>query len=99
VSAGIFLLYKASAVLFGIGEGRCSNQIAGVGAPIARDVTFTDAGVHGAVRGARLVRKASEVRLDEVFLEVLARVLGEDLFAQIRRKLVEPFSEHVEADT
>ena len=92
------LLYEASAVLFGIREGRCSNQIAGVGAPIAGDVTFTDTGVHGAVRGAGLVRKASEVRLDEVFLEVLARVPGDDFIAQLRRKLVEPFSEHIETD-
>jgi hypothetical protein len=36
VSAGIFLFYEASAVLFGIREGRCSNQIAGVGAPNSR---------------------------------------------------------------
>lgn len=44
------------------------------------------------------MRKAREVRLDEVVPEVLARVLGDDLVAHLGGKLVESLSEHVEAD-
>src|SRR5690348_1842341 len=87
-----------SALLFGILEGRCSNQVAGVGELIAWDVTFNNAGVHGAVRRARLVCKAAEVCPDEVFLEACARVTGDNFLAHSRRKLVEPFSEHIETD-
>ena len=85
-------------LLFGILEGRCSNQVAGVGALKAGDVTFTNTGVHGAVRSARLVCKAAEIRLDEVFLEAFARVPGDNFIAQLRRKLIEPSSEHIETD-
>ena len=42
----------------GIREGRCSNQVAGVGALKPGDETFTDASVDAAVRGRGLVRKA-----------------------------------------
>src|SRR5256885_10451343 len=63
-----------SALLVGILEGGCSNQVAGVGEFIAGDKSFTDAGVHGAKRGARLVCKATEIRFDEVFLEAFARI-------------------------
>jgi hypothetical protein len=87
-----------SALLFGILEGRCSNQVAGVGALKANDVTFTNTGVHGAVRSARLVCEAAEIRLDELFLEAFARVPGDNIIAQLRRKLIEPFSEYIETD-
>src|SRR5215813_13662904 len=70
-----------SAFRFGIREGRCCNQVDGVGALIPGDETFTDAGIHGAVGGAGLVRKAAEVGLDEAFLEVFARVPGHDFIA------------------
>jgi len=70
-----------SSLRFGIREGRCGHQVDGVGALIPGDETFTDAGIHGAVGGAGLVRKAAEVGLDEVFLEVLARVHGHDFIA------------------
>src|SRR3954447_4088047 len=87
-----------SALLFGIREGRCRNQVAGVGTLEAGEVTFTNTGVHGAVRRARLVCKAAEIRLDEVFLEALARVPGDNFLSQLRRELVEPSSEHIETD-
>ena len=45
------------------------------------------------------MRKAAEVGLEEAFLEVFARVPGHDFIAQLRRKLIEPFSEHIETDT
>ena len=67
--------------LFGIREGRCSNQVAGIGTHVTRDVTFTDACVHRAVRGARFVREAAEIRLDEVLLEVLTWVAGDNFIA------------------
>src|SRR5438105_2271020 len=88
----------AFALLLGIREGRCRNQVAGVGELIAGDVTFNNTGVHGAVRRAWLVCKAAEVRLDEVFLEACARIPGDNFLAHFRRKLVEPFSEHIETD-
>src|SRR4029450_2401964 len=88
-----------SALLCGIREGRSSHQIDGVGALIIGDKSFTDRGVHGAVSGAGLVRKAPKVFLDESFLEVFARVPGHDFVAQLRRKLIKPFSEHIETDT
>jgi hypothetical protein len=83
----------------GIRERRRSNQVAGVGALKTGDETFTDTGVHGAIGGAGLVRKAVEVLLEEAFLEVFARVSGQNFIAQLRRKLIEPFSEHIETDT
>jgi len=66
---------------------------------ITGDETFTDAGVHGAAGSAGFVCKALEVRPDEGFLEVFARVPGHDFIAQLRRKLIESFSEHIETDT
>jgi hypothetical protein len=45
-----------SALRCGIREGRCSNQVTDVGAPVTGDEAFRDTGGHGAVRGARLVR-------------------------------------------
>ena len=45
------------------------------------------------------MRKAPKVFLEESFLEVFARVPGHDFIAQIRWKLIEPFSEHIETDT
>src|SRR5262245_57399165 len=88
-----------STLLFGVRERRCSNHVAGVGALITGDETFTDTGVHRAIRGAGLVRKAGEVLLDKALLEVFARVSGHDCITQLRRKLIEPFSEHIETDT
>ena len=70
---------------FGIREGRCGNQVHSVGTLISGDETLANASVHCAVRGAGLVRKAREVGLNEILLEVLARVPGHDLSAQIRR--------------
>ena len=83
----------------GIREGRCSNQVAGVGALVPGDETFTDAGVDGAVRGRGLVRKAGEILLDEAFFEIFARVPGDDFLAHLRRKLIEPHSQHIEKNT
>ena len=88
-----------SALLFGIWKGRRGNQVAGVGASKAGDVTFTHTGVHGAICGTGLVRKAGEVRLNEILLEVLARVPGHDLIAKLRRKLIEASPEHIEEHT
>ena len=65
----------------GIREGRCGNQVDGVGALIPGDETFTDAGIHGAEGGVGLVRKAAEVGLEEAFLEVFARVPGHNFIA------------------
>jgi hypothetical protein len=86
-------------LLCGIQEGRSSNQIDGVGALKIGDKSFTDRGVHGAVSGAGLVRKAPKVFLEESFLEVFARVPGHDFVAQLRRKLIKPFSEDIETNT
>src|SRR4030095_15722873 len=88
-----------SALLCGIREGRSSDQIDGVGALKIGDKSFTDRGVHGAVSGAGLVRKAPKVFLDKSFLEVFARVHGHDFVAQLRRKLIKPFSEDIETNT
>jgi hypothetical protein len=66
---------------FGIREERCGNQVDGVGPLIPGDEMFTDAGIHGAVGGAGLVRKAAELGLDEAFLEVFARVPNHDSIA------------------
>ncbi len=44
------------------------------------------------------MREAAEIRWDEVFLEVFARVSGDNLIAQVRRELVEPLSDHIETD-
>src|SRR5215469_3419602 len=49
-----------SALRCGIREGRCSNQIADVGALITGDEAFGDRDVHGAVCGAGRERKATE---------------------------------------
>src|SRR6201982_2907399 len=76
----------AFALLLGIREGGCRNQVAGVGALEAGEVTFTNAGVHGAVRRARLVCEAAEIRLDEVFPEAFARVPGDNFLSQLRRE-------------
>ena len=65
---------------------------------ISRNEPLTDAGVHGAVGGAGLARKALEVLLDEAFLEVLSRIFGHDSFAQLQRKLIEAFSKDIETD-
>src|ERR1043165_1266570 len=78
--------------LFRIREGRCSYYINGIGCLIARDKTFTESCIHGAVCGARLVCKAIEVCLDERFLEVLARIPGHDFLTHLRRKLIETTS-------
>src|SRR4030095_9188503 len=88
-----------SASLCGIREGRSSNQIDGVGAFKIGDKSFTDRGVHSAVSGAGLVRKAPKIFLEESFLEVSARVPGHDFVAQLRRKLIKPFSEDIETNT
>ena len=88
-----------SGMLFGVREGRCKHRVGGVGALITGDETFTDAGVHGAEGSAGFVCKALEVRPEEGFLEVFARVPGHDFIAQLRRKLIETFSEHIETDT
>jgi hypothetical protein len=88
-----------SALLFGIGERRGRDHVDGVGELETGDEAFTDAGIHRTVRGVGLVRKAGEVLLQEGLLEVLARVPGHDFMAQLRRKLLEPFSEHIEPDT
>jgi hypothetical protein len=63
-------------LLFRIGKRRCSYHVAGIRSFIPRDETLTDAGVHGAVGRAGLVRKAGKVLLDEAFLEVLSRIPG-----------------------
>src|SRR4026209_1944983 len=87
-----------SALLCGIREGRSSHQIDGVGALKTGDKSFTDRGVHGRVSGTGLVRKARKVFPEESFLEVFARVPGHDFVAQLRRKLIKPFSEDIESD-
>ena len=87
------------ALLRGIWEGRCSNQVAGVGTLITGDKTFADTGVHSTDSGGGLVCKAVEIFLEEAFLEAFTRVPGHDLIAQLRRKLIEPSSEHIETDT
>ena len=74
--------------LLGIGEGGCGNQVDGIRGLITRKETLTDTLVHGAICRTGLVRKAGKVLLDEVFLEVLARVPGHDFLAQLRRKLM-----------
>jgi hypothetical protein len=86
-------------LLFGIGEGRCSHHVDGIRSFITRDETLTDAGVHRAVGRAGLVRKAGKVLLDEAFLEVFSRLSGHDFLAQLRRKLIEAFSKHIETDS
>src|SRR6185437_2818723 len=88
----------SSLLLFRILEGRCSDQVAGVGAPKARDTAFTKNGVHGAVGSFRLVCKAAEVFLDKTFLEAFARVTGNNFIAHVRRKLLESFSKYIEAN-
>src|SRR4029453_17627075 len=65
-----------------IREGRRSNQVAGVGALVTRDETFDDTGIHGAIGGSGLVRKAAEVGLKKVLLEVFARISGYDFIVQ-----------------
>jgi hypothetical protein len=85
-------------LLFGIGEGRCSNQVVGIWGLKTRKETLTDALVHGAVGRAGLVCKAGKILLDEAFLEVFARVPGHDSLAQLRRKLIEALSKHIETD-
>src|SRR3954469_11957983 len=82
-----------------IRKRRCGNQVARVRAFIARDETFTDSGVHRAVCGTRLVRESGEVGLGELLFKVLAWVPGHDVIAQLRRKLVESHSDHIESDT
>ena len=67
--------------------------------PWAENAGLPDAGVDGAVRGRRLVRKAGEVLLDEAFLEVLSRIFGHDFLPQLRRKLIEAFSKYIETDS
>ena len=42
--------------------------------------------------------KAGEIGLDEVFLEVFARVPRNDFLAQLGRKLIEPSAEDVKND-
>jgi hypothetical protein len=65
---------------------------------ITGDKTFTDAGVHGTDRGGGLVCKALKIFLEEALLEAYTRVPGHNFFAQLRRKLIEASSEHIETD-
>jgi hypothetical protein len=51
-----------SGVLIGVWEGRCSYNVAGIRHLITRDETLTNAGVHGSVGRAGLVRKAGDIR-------------------------------------
>jgi hypothetical protein len=90
---------EVAVLVVGIGEGRCSYHVAGIRKFITGDEALTDAGVHGAVGRAGLVGKAGKVLLDEVFLEVLSRIFGYDFLAQLRRKLIEAFSKHVESNS
>ena len=83
----------------GIREGRCSNQVAAVGALKPGDETFTEGSVNGAIRGRGLVRKAGEVLLNKAFFEIYARVPGDDFLAQLRRKPIEPHPQHIEKNT
>src|SRR4029078_5936867 len=92
------MLSFRSTSLVGIGKRGCSDQVGGVGDLVAGDKTFTDAGVHRAVGGAGLVCESGKLRLYKVFPETLARVPGDDFIAQIRRKAIEPSSEHIETD-
>jgi hypothetical protein len=68
-------------------ERRCSNYVAGIWRLIARNETFTDGSVYGAVGRTGLVRKAGKVLLDEACLEILSRIYSHDFLAQLRRKL------------
>src|SRR4029450_11933810 len=86
-------------LLFGIREWRSKHQIDGVGTLVTWDKSFTDRLVHGAESGARLVREARKVFLEESFLEVFARVPGHDVVTQLRRKLIKPSSENIETNT
>ena len=43
--------------------------------------------------------KVMPVKMDEAFLEVFSRVSGHDFLAQLRRKLIEAFSKHIETDS
>src|ERR1700757_2843268 len=94
-----FIPFLRFGLLFRIGGGRRSNQVAGIRSLITRDETLTDAGVHSTVRAGGVVRKAGEVFLDEAFLEVCARVSGHDFIAQLRRKLIEPHPDYIEKNT
>jgi hypothetical protein len=58
----VFSLFTLG-LLFGIWEGRCKHHVRGIRALIAGDEALANALVHGAVRGAGLVRKAGEVGL------------------------------------
>src|SRR4030095_7873754 len=86
-------------LLCGIREGRSKHQIDGVGALKIGDKSFTDRGVHRAESGGGFVRKAPKVFLEESFLEAFARIAGHDFVAQLRRKLIKPFSEDVKKNT
>src|SRR5262245_17752057 len=90
---------ELAGLIVGIRKGRRSYHVHGIRSLIAGDETFTEAGVHGAVGRAGLVRKAGKVILDETFLEVLARVFGHDFLPQLRRKLIEASSKHIETDS
>ena len=64
-----------------------------------RDETFADGGVNGATRSRGLVRKAGEILLNKAFFEIYARVLGDDFFAHLHWKLIEPHPQHIEKNT
>src|SRR5689334_8382421 len=79
LSCAILVSHADRALLLGIREGRCSNQVDGIRALKAGDETFTNSGIHGAVRSARLMCKAGEILFDELFFEVFARIPGDNL--------------------
>src|SRR6185312_9211619 len=84
---------------FGIREGRCGHDVHGVGKLKSGDEPLANASVHRAERRGGLLRKAGEVGLDKFLLKMFARVPGHDLIAQIRRKLIETCSDHIETHT
>ena len=59
-SLSLSLSLFRSGLLLGIWERRCSHQVRGIRALIAGDESLANALVHGAVRGAWLVRKAGD---------------------------------------
>ena len=90
-------LVKAQLSL-GVGKRRVGNEVAEVWTLVAGDVALADICFDGAEGGTRFVFEAAEECLHDAFLEVMARVLFDDLLTEFGGEVVEALAEYVEAD-
>jgi hypothetical protein len=85
-------------VSLGVVKGGVGDEVAEVGTLVAGDVALADICFDGAEGGTGFVFEAAEECLYDAFLEVVARILFDDLLPEFGRKVVEALTEDVEAD-